>query len=152
MVSLYNMIYHTTPATGISGKTREIFSNLKKPTFKNWLLTTKPDGEGAGGPEDQRWQVYGSYSIENYITNKEGDVLVDRVLKLEEIDKTLPELLNKLGLPEAEKLSIPRINTRKPKNYSNYYDKKSRQIIADRYRYDIEHFNYSFEDITQAPE
>ena len=147
MVSLYNMIYFTKPATSLIGKLRSKLRNTTTPGFKQWLLSTKTDGEGAGGPPDQRWQVYGSYSIEKYIMGKENVSLVDQVIKLEEIDDALPLLLNKLGLPNAESLHIPRINTRKRQNYADYYDEESREIIAKRYHYDIEQFNYAYEDI-----
>lgn len=150
MVSLYNMIHHTKPAAGIGGKIKALLSKHKKPSFKQWLITTEPGGRGAGGPANQRWRVYGSYSIENYIKDEAGRILVDKVIKLEDINEELPPLLQTLALPDAENMIIPRINTRKRKNYADYYDDESRQIIAQRYKYDIEHFDYHFSDIIQS--
>lgn len=147
LVSLYNMIYHTNPPKTLTGKIREFFSSLKKPTFKKWLLKTNNKGAGAGGPPDQRWQVYGTYSIDNYILDKNGDELVDAIIKLEEIEQELPALLKKIGIPDAENLTIPYTNKRSSKSYLDYYDSESKKFIDVQYKYDIGRFGYTYNNI-----
>lgn len=148
LVSLYNMIYHTNPPTSPIGKIKAVFTNKSTPDFKTWLQTIKTDGEGAGGPENQRWQVYGAYSIASYILDDENNELVDDIIKLEEINERLPTILKRIGIPDAEHLSIPFINNRKAKNISGYYDEESSSLIDEYYHYDIQRFNYSFKDIS----
>jgi hypothetical protein len=147
LVSLYNMIYNTRPPTSIAGKIRAFFSGLKKPGFKQWLSSTKTDGKGAGGPDDQRWQVYGSYSIASYILDADGNELVDEIVKLEEINDRIPAILKRIGIPDADQLTIPFINKRPSKKYSDFYDDETSKLISQRYQYDIERFGYRFEDI-----
>ena len=50
------------------------------PAFTEWLYTIKPKGVGGGGEDHQRWRKYGSYSIEYYIKDQTGNILVDKVL------------------------------------------------------------------------
>lgn len=146
-VSLYNMIYHTSPARSMLGSLKLRLTKRNTPSFKQWLQTTRTDGNGAGGPADQRWQVYGSYSIASYIFDGNNNMLVDQVIKLEEVDSALPLLLKRLGIPEAQELVVPRVNTRTVKKYSSYFDVKSRDLIAQRYKYDIENYGYSFNEL-----
>jgi hypothetical protein len=146
MVSLYYMIYHTNPPNNLFGRLRYRFRSHNAPSFKEWLRSTRPDGPGAGGPPDQRWQVYGSYSIASYILDKNGRDLVDEVLKLEEINQRLPELLERIGIPDAKDLAIPFVNKRASKNYREYYDAEADKLIRTRYRYDIDRFVYSFDN------
>lgn len=144
LVSLYNMIYYTRPPTSIIGKIKARIHKRSIPAFNEWLHATKPYGSGAGGPKDQRWQVYGSYSLENYILDGDGNELVDEVIKLEEIDERLPALLEKIDIPDHQDLVIPHANRRSSKKYSDYYDDESRELIYQRYKYDIAKFNYQF--------
>lgn len=148
LVSLYNMIYFTRAPRSLTGKVRAAIRRFTSPSFKQWLKKTRTDGDGAGGPPDQRWQVYGTYSIESYTRDDDGKPLVDEVLKLEEIDSTLPVLLKRIGIPDADSLHVPRVNTRRARDYSDYYDAETIELVAQRYRYDIEHFDYHYQDIT----
>lgn len=143
-VSLYNMIYQTRAPRGLYRKIKTALNLNPHPSFKQWLSQSKADGRGAGGPSDQRWQVYGAYSIANYILDKNGNELVDDVIKLEEIDTKLPKLLARIGIVDADNLVIPHINRRGSKKYIDYYDAQSKALIADRYSYDIARFNYRF--------
>lgn len=147
LVSLYNMIYHTKKPTTLLGKVRSLLKPNSAPSFKKWLQQIKADGEGAGGAANQRWQVYGSYSIANYILDENRQKLVNEVIKLEEISEKLPVVLKNIGIDSADELTIPHVNTRARKKYSTYYDDDTKQLIADRYKYDIERFNYSFDDV-----
>ena len=146
LVSLYNMIYFTRKPSTFVGKIKSMIRKTSVPSFKEWLYQTKPGGEGAGGPPDQRWQVYGSYSIANYILDESGNELVNEVIKLEDIDQKLPELLERLNIPDSKRLEIPHINKRTAKNYSNYYDDESNELVFERYKYDIDRFHYRFDE------
>jgi hypothetical protein len=132
LVSLYEMIK--------SGR-----SNIDE--FKIWVKTIKPYGIGGGGdPYLQRWRVYGTYSIENYIKDDFGNILVDQIIRLEDINTESIKFLKKLGIPNLEKCKIPiKNNKRKYGSYLNYYDEETKEYVASIYRYDIQEFNYNFE-------
>lgn len=116
------------------------------PAFTEWLYTIKPKGVGGGGEDHQRWRKYGSYSIEYYIKDQTGNILVDKVLRLEDIQHTLRPYLSGLGLPNINKNNLNHSNKRKNKeHYSQYYDSKAIEWVGEQYKYDIINFGYTFE-------
>ena len=136
LVSLYEMIKQNANQSG------------SEADFKNWLLSTKPHGSGGGGADWKRWRKYGTYSIDNYVCDDEGRLLVDKVIKLENINTDLPYYLKQLGIPDGCKLRVPHSNTRsKKKHYSQYYDTESDEFIKHNYQYDIDNFDYQLEKI-----
>ncbi|MEL7312472.1 MAG: sulfotransferase family 2 domain-containing protein [Pseudomonadota bacterium] len=148
LVSLYNMIYRSRIPTTLTQRVRQWVTRPgeKVPAFKEWLESTHPDGPGGGGPADQRWQVYGTWSIATYILDEHGRHLVDDVIKLEEIGEKLHPVLARIGIPSAETLEIPFVNKGKRQSYTSYYDDESSDWVSKRYRYDIEQFGYQFGD------
>lgn len=134
LVSLYEMIRQNAGQTS------------SKSDFSQWLLSTKPYGAGGGGEDWKRWRKYGSYSIKNYVADDDGAILVDRILKLENIATELREYLSDLGIPNAESIEIPHTNQRDKKHhYSRYYSSVTDAFIKENYAYDIKHFDYELE-------
>jgi hypothetical protein len=150
LVSLYNMIYFTRPPRSLAGKLRAWLRRFSTPSFGDWLQSTRPEGEGAGGPPNQRWQVYGAYSLASYILDEDANALVDAVIRLEAIDEDLPAVLERVGIPGARELEIPFVNKRPSKNYAGYYDDASRTLVAERYGYEIGRYGYRYEDLLEA--
>jgi hypothetical protein len=71
-----------------------------------------------------------------------GKVMVDRVLRFENIDHDFRELCRELGVSERE---LPRINTSdRAGHYQQYYNERTRKIVEEIYAEDIEAFGYSF--------
>ncbi len=112
--------------------------------FRSWLKTIQPDGAGGGAPPDQRWQRYGTYSLQAYACDASGNLLVKRVVRLEHAATELPEVLRELGLPDADRLSMPRVNVRWHRPYVEYYDDPSAELVTRMYADDIAWFGYSF--------
>lgn len=171
LVSLYEMIYgyksnrkSSLSIKYIKHKTFFAYQKmfLIKPSFKEWLLTIDNKNRGAEGEKGQgtresffsknnpfpnkSWRIYGSYSIDNYIMDDSRNILVDKIIKLENIERDLIPILSKLNLPGIEKTIVPKTNIRKHKKYIEYYDKESIETVRKLYEYDIEHFNYNFGD------
>ena len=67
---------------------------------------------------------------------------MDFVGKVENLQEDFEKVTNKLGL---KKVILPRINKRYYKPYWEYYDDETRELIAKRFKRDIETFNYEFE-------
>ena len=68
----------------------------------------------------------------------------DEILLYENLEPGLNSLLSRFGLPEV---SIPRHNIsheRGGRHYSEFYDRESRDYIADRFSGEIEYYNYFF--------
>jgi hypothetical protein len=109
------------------------------------LYTIKPYGAGGGGEAWERWRCYGAYSIEHFIKDRAGNILVDKVLRLEDIEQTLIPFLRAIGLPLADMMPIGHKNRGPESDYRNYYDAETRQHVADLYRYDIVNYGYTFD-------
>ncbi|SNS55875.1 Sulfotransferase family protein [Ekhidna lutea] len=132
LVSLYEMIYNH----GVK--------KLFRPSFNNWLQTIDNKGQGGGGKDYMRWRKYGTYSLPYYAMRK-GDLLVDKVIKLENIDSGIREIFDKLEIELSQE--VPKINRRKKtkESYKFYYNNDSIERVYKLYEYEIEHFKYTFD-------
>ncbi len=113
--------------------------------FRRWLGRTHPDGPGGGGPPDQRWLRYGTYSLPAFVCDEDGEELVDRVLPLERIDDLLPPLLAEIGIEGGDRLRVPKRNVaRRPPSTSTrrYYDTRTTELVRARYQHSIRRFGY----------
>ena len=109
------------------------------------MRSIAPDGAGGGGEDWQRWRRYGSYSLESYVGDEDGSPLVDAVLRLEDLETELRAFLERLALPDVAERPIPHSNDRaQGESYVGYYDDETRELVATRYRGEIERFGYAF--------
>ncbi len=81
-----------------------------------------------------------------------GNIIVDKVIKLEEINNKLIPLLKTLGIPDIKNIDIPHINKRddskewEKASYVSYYTSETIRYVEEKYQYDIHEFGYSFGD------
>ena len=69
---------------------------------------------------------------------------VDNFLHCENLEEDFKLFCSQVGLPE---ITLPQINkSNHNKHYTEYYDDKTRQIVAEMYAKDIEYFGYKFGD------
>lgn len=113
--------------------------------FADWLRTVEPSGRGGGGEEWERWRRYGAYSIEHFIKGEAGELLVDEVLRLEDLESTLRPFLASLGLPGVESAELRHRNRRVTADYRTYYTPETAAWVRERYAYDVETYGYEFE-------
>ena len=118
--------------------------NQKQP-FADWLYSVKPYGCGGGGEAWERWRRYGSYSIEHIIKDSGGNILVDKVLRLEDMQQALIPFLGALGLLVDPATPIGHKNSGTKKDYRRYYNAETREHVEDLYRYDIVNYGYRFD-------
>lgn len=89
---------------------------------------------------------YGVCSYMHFVPQYEfvcgwGDnVIVKNIIKLEQLDVDWPVITAKLGISQRE---IPRANAGKKRDYREYYDEKSIDIVRKLYKNDIKLFDYS---------
>jgi hypothetical protein len=66
---------------------------------------------------------------------------VDFIIRLENFQEGLDIVCDKIGVRREE---VPCRNQTKPYSYTECYDDKTRQIVAEKYKEDIERFKYKF--------
>ena len=67
---------------------------------------------------------------------------VDFIGKLDNLENDFKIILDKIGAPQTK---IEQKNMTKHSHYSNYYDNTTKQIVAEKYARDIEHFGFKFD-------
>ena len=115
--------------------------SIFRPSFKSWLLSTENSGFGAGGKDYHRWRKYGTYSLDNLIFDKNGNSLVDKVIRLEDFNKEIPSLFSTLNLPKLDGIVKKNVG-RKSKKTQEYYDEELISLVQDRYSWELKKFNY----------
>ena len=68
---------------------------------------------------------------------------LDFIGKVENFDKDFNSICNNINIPQQTSIHL---NKSKHKHYTEYYDRKDRDLIAEVYKDDIEMFGYKFED------
>jgi len=78
----------------------------------------------------------------DWFTDENGKVIVDFIGKFENINEDYQIVKNKLGIDKQ----LPHVNksTLKKKHYTEYYSFKTKDIIAKKFKVDIEYFGYKF--------
>lgn len=76
-----------------------------------------------------------------------GQIAVDRVLRIENLQKEFEEVRQIIGSPSGELPSegLPCRNWKFHLHYSHYYDDATRKLVGDYYAKDIEAFGYRYE-------
>jgi hypothetical protein len=109
--------------------------------FAKWVTSLKPKSKQRGD-----WYKNGLISFHNFISDNDGTILVNDVIKLEEINTKLPQLLKGLGIniqyvPHVNKgASLPR----KKQKPLILVDEETRKIIAQKYEWEIQKYGYTF--------
>lgn len=75
----------------------------------------------------------------------DNELCVDYVIHYENLYHDLYEVCNRLGLPQLELPQLKSGIRKRNHHYSEYYDKETRAIVADRHKNDIRLFGYRFE-------
>lgn len=75
-----------------------------------------------------------------FITNYQGKILVDFIGYFETLEEDFQRVCRRLGMDRT----LPHLNRSEHDNYRSYYDVETRNIVAERYRVDIELFGYTF--------
>ncbi|MGK7902494.1 MAG: sulfotransferase family 2 domain-containing protein [Hormoscilla sp.] len=82
---------------------------------------------------------YGSFV--NWICDRDHNIIVNFVGKVENLDNDWAEICNRLGL---ENKTLPHANKTRRSAYQDYYDEESRLLIERRFEWSIQQFGYSF--------
>ena len=96
----------------------------------------------------RQWTIHQRFWPQaDFLRSKNGKIEMDQILKFESIADDFAELAQRIGLPSTElpKVLMKNRNPQSRRRYADDYDDRSRAIVADYYRDDIEAFDYDFE-------
>lgn len=97
------------------------------------------------------WEAHTTPQID-FITDSQENIIVDDIYKFEDFEKGFKSAVDCMGLDPSYEFKKTKANvSRKPmekkeKPYWKFYDRETRDIIAEKYRKDIAIFNYDFID------
>jgi hypothetical protein len=106
--------------------------------MKSWHKLLYKNGEYLSN----QWTAdFSFYTLNNFILDETGGILVDYVIKVEDMEHGLKEVFDRLDIPHRE---IVRINQSQHKHYRSYYTEKTRRLVEKEFRYDILVGEYEF--------
>ena len=81
----------------------------------------------------------------SFIQNQSHDLLVDKVIRFERLEKEFNKVATRLKLKTKQLTHTNKSKNSKKIDYREAYCEQSKRIIADLYKEDINLFRYSFE-------
>lgn len=78
----------------------------------------------------------------DYLTDERGELLVDFIGRYENLNADAAALFQRLGVAAT----LPHINRSDHLPYSAYYTERTRDLVAERHRRDIDYFRYDFRE------
>ncbi|MGD8709964.1 MAG: sulfotransferase family 2 domain-containing protein [Ectothiorhodospiraceae bacterium] len=78
-----------------------------------------------------------------YVTDLQGNLIVDRVARYENLTEDFREICEHIGIRPPELPHKRKATGRRP--YQDYYTTETRELVARHYGADIQRFGYSFE-------
>ena len=83
-----------------------------------------------------------NYDFLSWMTDKQGNMLIDFVGRFENLQNDFDYACEKIGIPKKKLPHMVKSENRK--HYTEYYNEKTKSIIANKYAKDIEYFGYKF--------
>jgi hypothetical protein len=79
----------------------------------------------------------------DWITDRNGNIDMDFIGKFENLQNDFDTVCEKISIPSKK---LPHLKKTEHKHYSEYYDDKTVELVARKYRKDIKIFGYKFEN------
>lgn len=115
-------------------------------SFRNWILTGKTYHRllfRDGIYLKNVWvDGFSKLTLANTVNDINGDSLVNRIVKVEEMETEIPLILTELCISSS--LQLDRSNDSEHSAYQAYYDSVTKKIIEEQFISDIEFGKYRF--------
>jgi len=124
LVSWYHMCMQTATPNRFS-----LYVRTHAPSFEGFVRHAT-----TGMGERTTWNQL------DFVTDRAGAMLVDFVGRYEALSRDMAHVRERLGLEH----DLPHVNRSSHDDYRRYYDDALRDVVAERFRRDIEAFGYAF--------
>ena len=94
--------------------------------------------------ESNIFPQYGLLNLNEFMDKNYNEILCDKIIKYENLNKELSMVFNKLSINFDGELKIFKKKSIKRKDYRDFFDKDSQKLITDIFWKDFEIFDYSF--------
>lgn len=109
----------------------------KKMDFKAWCVQTYSECSPITVDDIRRFRTQKSW-----VSNLEGEVVLNQVLRYESLQKDFDKLCDNLGRPS---MKLPHTNkTKRNRDYKTYYDAETTDVVRKYFQEDLEYWGYSF--------
>jgi hypothetical protein len=128
-LSEYFYIIKSGPQSKIYGYAKEFQETF--PTFKDFVKGNY-----------KKWIFTGHDHLQvDFVLNANKNKMINFIGRCEDMQTDFEYVCKKLGM---NKIKLPYRNPTKHKHYTEYYDKETKEIVANIYNKDIEYFGYKF--------
>jgi len=119
----------------------------KSGTFKDFVCNK------LGDIDDTRPLSFYWHPQHEFLSSKKGEIIVDSVIKFENMRETIEDIFTKLGFSEtslphknkSKDIKVPGRDNAGETDYKDFYCEETRAIIQRIYTKDIKQFGYEFE-------
>lgn len=90
------------------------------------------------------WRVHEDKTLQKeFFCDNKGNIIIDYIGRLEEIQSDFNEICEKIGI---DQIKLPKKRTSCHKHYSAYYNERTKNLVREHFKEDIELFDYEFEE------
>lgn len=133
MVSIYFFTHVEHEPSATEKRRRHTSRTFHNKDFESWI--------------EKVWSRHNSGERKNSqlakLVDLEGNLLVDHVGRLEDVQTTLDWVSSRAGI---EPINMLHVNGTRKGHYSQFYNEETRAMVAEICRQDIEYFGYQFEE------
>jgi len=104
------------------------FNRTEKVSFKTFI---------------NRWKLQSNYNLYTSLT---GNIIVDKIIKYDNLNEELTSVFTQLGIPFSGQLSVKaKSHYRKDKrNYRDYYNNNTKDIVGNKFKREIKLLGFEF--------